>query len=138
MRIVRCAVKPSLRTASCCRVEVVNGAAGLRRRCFFSTVAHAKLLRRLLLAAGLRLPRLLRLLAGDAELPELLATVVGSAARRTAERRRITSASMVQYSRCCEALDLLLALRDHAQRRALHAARGEAAADLSSTAAERG
>ena len=30
-------VKLNLRTASCCKVEVVNGAAGLRLRCFFST-----------------------------------------------------------------------------------------------------
>jgi len=38
MRMVRLVVKPSLREASCCRVEVVKGAAGLRRRCFFSTL----------------------------------------------------------------------------------------------------
>ena len=37
-RIVRCAPKPSLRDASCCSVEVVNGAAGWRLRCFFSTL----------------------------------------------------------------------------------------------------
>ena len=37
MRIVRCAPKPSLRAASCCSVEVVNGGDGLRLRCFFST-----------------------------------------------------------------------------------------------------
>ena len=36
---MRCALKPSLRDASCCSVEVVNGAAGLRRRCFLSTFA---------------------------------------------------------------------------------------------------
>ena len=31
MRMVRVAPKPSFRDASCCRVEVVKGAAGLRR-----------------------------------------------------------------------------------------------------------
>ena len=31
--MVRDAENPSLREASCCRVEVVNGGAGLRRRC---------------------------------------------------------------------------------------------------------
>ena len=41
--IVRCAPKPSLREASCCSVEVVNGAAGLRRRCFLSTFATVSL-----------------------------------------------------------------------------------------------
>ena len=34
--MVRSVVKPSLRTASCCMVDVVNGAAGLRLRFFFS------------------------------------------------------------------------------------------------------
>jgi hypothetical protein len=37
--MVRCAVKPNLRAASCCSVEVVKGGAGLRLRCFFSTLA---------------------------------------------------------------------------------------------------
>ena len=32
MRIVRCAVKLSLRPASCCRLEVMNGAGG---RCVY-------------------------------------------------------------------------------------------------------
>ncbi len=35
--MVFCALKPSLREASCCSVEVVNGGAGLRRRCLRST-----------------------------------------------------------------------------------------------------
>jgi hypothetical protein len=38
-RIVRCAPKPSLRAASCCSVEVVNGGAGLRLRCLRSMAA---------------------------------------------------------------------------------------------------
>jgi len=38
MRMVRCAVNPSLR-ALLLQVEVVKGAAGLRRFCFFSTLA---------------------------------------------------------------------------------------------------
>ena len=37
--MVRCAEKPSLRAASCCSVEVVNGGAGLRRRCLRSMVS---------------------------------------------------------------------------------------------------
>ena len=50
---MRCAPKPSLRAASCCSVEVVNGGDGLRLRCFFSTFATvsvplASLLERLL------------------------------------------------------------------------------------------
>ena len=36
--MVRRALKPSLRAASCCSVEVVNGGAGLRRRCLRSIV----------------------------------------------------------------------------------------------------
>ena len=35
--MVRAAVNPSFLPASCCSVEVMNGAAGLRRLCFFST-----------------------------------------------------------------------------------------------------
>ena len=35
--MVFCALKPSLRAASCCNVEVVNGGAGLRLRCLRST-----------------------------------------------------------------------------------------------------
>jgi hypothetical protein len=41
--MVRCAPKPSLREASCCRVEVVKGGEGLRLRCFFSTPATVRL-----------------------------------------------------------------------------------------------
>ena len=37
MRIVRWAPKPSFLEASCCSVDVVNGAVALRLRCFFST-----------------------------------------------------------------------------------------------------
>jgi hypothetical protein len=37
--MVRRALKPSLRAASCCSVEVVNGGAGLRLRCLRSTFA---------------------------------------------------------------------------------------------------
>src|SRR5580692_10510395 len=35
--MVRWAEKPSLREASCCRVEVVKGGGGVRRAGFFST-----------------------------------------------------------------------------------------------------
>jgi hypothetical protein len=41
--MVRWVVKRSLRAASCCSVEVMNGGAGLRRRCLrstFSTVSR--------------------------------------------------------------------------------------------------
>ena len=37
-RIVRCVENRNLRTASCCKVDVVNGGAGERLRCFFSTL----------------------------------------------------------------------------------------------------
>jgi hypothetical protein len=40
--MVRWAEKPSLRAASCCRVEVVKGGAGKRRPGFFSTAAIVK------------------------------------------------------------------------------------------------
>ena len=36
-------VKPSLRAASCCRVEVVNGGAGVRLMGFFTMVATVNL-----------------------------------------------------------------------------------------------
>ena len=36
---MREAEKPSLRAASCCSVEVVNGGAGLRLRCLWSTLS---------------------------------------------------------------------------------------------------
>ncbi len=42
MRIVRVAPKPSLREASCCRVEVVNAGCGLRRTVLRSTAATVK------------------------------------------------------------------------------------------------
>ncbi len=41
MRMVRLALRPNLREASCCKVEVVKGGGGLRRTCFFSTEATA-------------------------------------------------------------------------------------------------
>jgi hypothetical protein len=37
MRMVRLVVKPNLRAASCCSVEVVNGGAGRRRRSLLPT-----------------------------------------------------------------------------------------------------
>src|SRR5689334_14244658 len=40
--MVRWALKPSLREASCCRVEVVNGGGGERRAGFFSTALTLK------------------------------------------------------------------------------------------------
>ena len=39
MRMVWAGAKPSLRLASCCRVEVVNGGGGLRRAGLASTLA---------------------------------------------------------------------------------------------------
>src|ERR1700727_2351289 len=42
-RIVRSAEKPSLREASCCRVEVVKGGGGERRAGFFSSERTVKL-----------------------------------------------------------------------------------------------
>ena len=40
--MVRLTDNPSLRDASCCRVEVVNGAAGLRAEVFCSSEATTK------------------------------------------------------------------------------------------------
>ena len=40
--MVRWALKPSLRLASCCRVEVVKGGGGERRAGFFSTLRTVK------------------------------------------------------------------------------------------------
>src|SRR4029453_7126870 len=42
MRIVWLAAKPSLRAASCCKVEVVNGGGGLREKGLVSTEATVK------------------------------------------------------------------------------------------------
>jgi hypothetical protein len=42
MRMVCAGAKPSLRLASCCSVEVVKGAYGLRRAGFASTVVTVK------------------------------------------------------------------------------------------------
>jgi hypothetical protein len=128
--MVRWAVKPSLRAASCCSVEVMNGGAGLRLRCLRSTLSTLQLA----VGRGWSAParRRGRGLVGDAELLDLLA----------AELDQLGDEGLSPFSsvgwhrprrsstRALEGLDLQLALDDQAQRRALHAPGGEPAADL--------
>jgi hypothetical protein len=70
--MVRLASKPSLRDASCCRVEVVKGGAGERRPGFFST---AEILKLAFLTASRAVEG--RGLVGEVELGEPLALVLG-------------------------------------------------------------
>src|SRR5665213_3676288 len=90
--MVRCAEKPSLRDASCCKVEVVKGGGGERRAGFFSTAATVK-------AAALTASRAAK---ADASLPRsnfesrLLSCLTRRATKGSAPDE--TSASTVQYS----------------------------------------
>src|ERR1700761_1007054 len=90
--MVRWAEKPSLREASCCRVEVVKGGEGKRRAGFFST------------ADTLNWPASTAALAARAEasllrsnLASFLPACLTSLARNGSEPAE-TSASTVQYS----------------------------------------
>ena len=119
-RIVRCAPKPSLRAASCCSVEVVNGGAGLRLRCLRSIDGDAELAGR---------GRFDRARAPRAACVSLVTVNCSTFSPRYSISRAgktccafSASASIVQYSRGLKRRDLFLALADHAQRRALHAA----------------
>src|SRR5881392_1094854 len=76
-RMVRRALKPSLRAASCCSVEVVKGGAGLRRRCLRSIASTRNSPPSAGPAAAdsaLDLAR--RGLVGEAELLDLLAAIL--------------------------------------------------------------
>ena len=107
-RMVRRALKPSLRAASCCSVEVVNGGAGLRRRCLRSmamtrswpgpsagTRARRSVARRRLYGP-LDLARLR--LVGEAELLHLLAAVFDELEREGSGAVCEPSPSILQYS----------------------------------------
>ena len=91
--MVRWALKPSLRLASCCRVEVVKGGAGARRAGFFSTERTVK-------APAATAARAARATASfpRSKRPSRLPSWVTSRARNGSEPAA-TSASTVQYSR---------------------------------------
>ena len=72
--MVRWALKPSLRAAPCCRVEVVKGGGGERRAGFFSTAATVKLA-----ALTASLAKKAEDIVAQIELGEALALVLGQA-----------------------------------------------------------
>ena len=95
MSIVRRAEKRSLREASCCSVEVVNGGGGLRRTSFFSRSRTAKPVARwacsTIRLASASLP--------SANLSSFSPFTPTSFAVMTSPLVVVKSASMVQYSR---------------------------------------
>ena len=107
---MRCVLKPSLRDASCCSVEVVNGAAGLRRRCFLDLARSC--------------------LVFEAELFDLVAFV-----RNEPGRKRLLFLAQVGFDgpvlARLERLDLEFPLDDHPQGRALYATGRELRSHLS-------
>ena len=131
--IVRRAVKPSLRAASCCTVEVVNGGGGLRRfgrRSTFSTVSTPLAAARIVRSTSRASPSLVMenvdfCVSASTFSPRYSVSRAGNFALSFD-----ASASTVQYSWRMEVLDLRFALADEAQRDALHAARGQAGLDL--------
>src|SRR3979490_1839042 len=132
-RMVRRALKPSLRAASCCSVEVVKGGAGLRRRCLRLIAGTRHTPAPPGGAAGRRPDGALDLarlgLVGEAELLDLLAAILQQLQRKGLRAvRPLTLDGPVLLRQ--ERADLLLALADHAQRRALHAPRRQPAAHL--------
>ena len=91
--MVRWALKPSLREASCCRVEVVKGGGGLRRAGFFSTDLTVNWP-----VSTARLASVGFVGVAEAELVQPLAVeLVHQRARKGSEPAE-TSASTVQYS----------------------------------------
>ena len=114
----------SLRDASCCSVEVVNGAAGLRRtsRCLTDGDLNAAPSRSARRSRPRSRRRRSRLFARRSR-------------RVRPENERIaglwqSSAPIVQYSRATNALDLAFAVDDQLDRDRLHAPGREAAADF--------
>jgi hypothetical protein len=112
-RMVRLEPKPSFLAASCCSVDVVNGASGFLRRSRRLMSVTSNSLRplrsaRMACAAGL---------VGDLRLLAIDVMQLGgeAAARPSAGRRRSSS------TRRREGADLALALHDEAQRHGLHA-----------------
>ncbi len=90
--MVRWAEKPSLRDASCCRVEVVKGGAGVRRAGFFSTEATLKVADSTAARAAWATAS-----APRSNFVSRLPSCLTRRARKGSEPA-VTSASMVQYS----------------------------------------
>ena len=125
--MVFCALKPSLRAASCCKVDVVNGGAGLRRRCLrstLSTVSTPSAASRSVRSTSRACASVVKLNCSTLA-PRYSTSLPGNFCSEC-----LSSASIVQYSRGDERGDLVLAFADHAQRRALHAAGGQSRANL--------
>ena len=122
MRMAVAAPTPSLREASCCRVEVMKGGGGLRRTWRRSIEATAKARRSIS-----RLACSARSWLSRSNLSSLRPSRWVRRAFNVCFLAVPNSASTVQYSRRLEDLDLGLALADQAQRHRLHAA-GRAAA----------
>jgi hypothetical protein len=128
---VRRAVNPSLRAASCCSVEVVNGGGGLRRlgrRSTLSTVSQP-------FDWSWSTRSMRRASASFVTVNRPFGTSVSNfspanSVSRDGKRADSfeASASTVQYSWRSELLDLGLALADEAERDALHASRRRAPA----------
>ena len=117
--------RPSLREASCCRVEVVNGGCGWRLAGFASTEATVKRRQLQVALEGLRLLALadiepLDLLAVGPDEPRLEDAAVLGGERR--DDRPVFARD--------ERFDLALAVADEAQRHRLHAARRARAGQL--------
>ena len=95
--MVRWALKPSLRAASCCRVEVVKGGGGERRAGLVSTAVTVK-------APACTAARAACALASSprSNFPSFLPSWVTRRARNGSEPAE-TSASTVQYSRALNA-----------------------------------
>ncbi len=122
--IVRLVVKPSLREASCCSVEVVNGGDGRRLRSLLTTSVTCSTP---LAAVTMRLRAASAVVAvGDGELFELLAVEFIELGGERLRGMRALGFDRPVFAGD-EGFDLFFALHDHAQRRRLHAAGGQAA-----------
>ena len=125
--IVRLVVKPSLREASCCSVEVVNGGDGRRLRSLLTTSVTCSA--PLAAADDARARGFGGVAVGDGELLELLAVELVELGGERLRRMRALGFDRPVLAGD-EGFDLLLALDDHAQRRRLHAAGGQPALHL--------
>ncbi len=99
-RMVFWALKPSLRAASCCKVDVVKGGAGLRRRCLRSTPSTV----RVPLAASLSVRSTARASVSVVKLNcSTLAPAYSTSLPGNFCSECSSVASMVQYSRATKA-----------------------------------
>ena len=123
--MVRLADRPSLRDASCCRVEVVKGGKGWRRVCFFWTSATLNCPASIAATAAFAL--------ASSERSSLSSFLPSRWVRRAREllaaRRQEVDVDGPVFLRL-ERLDLALALADQAERHRLHAAGRPAARQL--------